>query len=1136
ETSFEPSDNEENKGNENKDELDERIEMKQEFVEDRKIIENNENIELTFQSTDTQTQEEFFEEKRASQKACTLETGLAYCFKCILWTGIISKYTANVKAFELFVNFVNDVLSHLFELVKDDTITSITCKFVCTNGNEDKVAKLVESSKRETEFEKLFILVNTYKQFDTIVNLFRRVMSRYFLWKDISKELISCSIFSENRKFASFPKMLQRYHDAFDLLKTLEQPMNILDVLRESNAFRKIWDEVKQSCKGDLKAVMEQCVTQAKEKWKALAISVHKKSLVLDQLTWFMETNLAIEISLLFADVDKSEIDTAKRDEIVRDLQCMIGKVSKLRKLIVPWKKMIDTTNVVKALHKQSKDIALSDNWNKFIAAFNKICPLFLNECKLPGSELMVSVSIEEAIQCFDICWECFQDKASNCIDFLNLCANNKSKIAELANNENLCDPEHFENTMETLDNCRDMKFQGLVSALRVACINFRTKIWDVHFQSMTDLANAILTLPSSHDEFVAKFSTCCNEDLSRISFYVEEAGKLQNQQSFDLIHAAMKRGYWIFATCEQVLSFYADGSNRTCINLDTEAFLLHVDDTTMDHEKLERSVDRVLLGYSKEKLKDAQKLVKQLEICKEISLCRIEFWQKGGKKEHEVTKLQTKEKMQVFRNKKLEWQQRLQEWNTTRMSLREKYPSFNYFCFCELRLLIKKLDDILVSDQSLWELHASRHIVPLLQRLDYRYSKGLDCLRKWHRIVKLLREVRSPNDYGSEEEELGKMLNIIWECSKNNQFTNMFTLCPLDAGKPYLIIEQNTNAFCVFELFQSVGMVPRAEHILICKSTTLEEEIECLLFRAIIAAKRASNKKAPLYCLMWPENLSEETAKKVVKLFHLLLLSETALQNLDTIPYLLVVISANPDHVLCHTLLPFRLHRPISLSEQTAQSIFSQMYCNDWTSFVAQKHTNKNPFVQLYTSERVGMGKSYKIRNESQKTSQHVCIAFNSSDIEWKFLVQNFWRYHPSQSDLAIVPNRKISDHDIIAFHLDLSSSISTEINNFLFELLFLQHVNTGQNILECFHVNHNMAFFIEIPSKLSDDKQTPQQLLYTLFGPIAFPILDVNTENNLYDYGKEAQYAFKWIREFDANHLKSREEKKIFFIFKYI
>ncbi|ETN99354.1 hypothetical protein RFI_38127, partial [Reticulomyxa filosa] len=739
---------------------------------------------------------------------------------------------------------------------------------------------------------------------------------------------------------------------------------------------------------------------------------------------------------------------------------------------------------------------------------------------------ITTSVSIEEVTQCFDICYNCFPDKVLACTEFLDLCINNRSKIHELATNENLCNPEYFENTMETLDNCRDMKFQGLVSALRMVCDNFHTKIWDVHFQSMSDLACAILALPSSHNEFVVKFSAYCNEDLSRISFYVEEAGNLQNQQSFDFIHAAMERGYWTFATCEQVLQFYTHKSNQAHTSLDTKDFLLHVDNTTMDYEKLERNIDRVLLGYSREHLKKAKKLVKRLEICKEISSYRIEFWQKGGKKEHEVTKLQTKEKTQVFRNKKLEWQQRLQKWNTTRMSLREKYPSLNYFCFCELRLLIKKLDDILLSDQSLWELHASRHIVPLLQRLDHQYSNGLTFLQEWKKVsISTALESKDQHDDNgyTDVEELGRIMDVIWKHSKNNQFTDIFTRYLLDAGKPHLIIEQSINVFYVYGLFQSFGMVPRAEHIVICKSTTLEEEIECLLFRAIIAAKTAINKKAPLYCLMLPENLpEEETAKKVVKLFHLLLLSETALQKLGAIPYSLVIISASPNNALCHTLLPFRFHRPISLFEQTAQSIFSQMYCNDWTSFVAQKDVNKKPFVQLYTSKCVGMGKSYKIRKDCEKASQRVCIAFNSEDIEWKFLVHNFWRYHPSQSDLAIVPNRQISDHDIIAFHLDLSSSISTEINNFLFELLFLQHVNTGQNILECFHVNHNMAFFIEIPSKLSIDKQTPQQLLYTLFGPIAFPILDVNTKNNPYVYGQEAQYALKWIREFNANCLK--------------
>ncbi|ETO16450.1 hypothetical protein RFI_20886, partial [Reticulomyxa filosa] len=278
---------------------------------------NSRNIGQIIRSDNTHMQEEFLEEKRASQNAHVLETSLAYCFKCILWMDIISENIANVKAFQLFVNFVNDTLSHLFELVKDDTITLATCKFVCTNGNEDKVANLVKLSKPEMELGKQEMkfkeLLDKYKQFDTIVNLFERVMSRYFLVEDISKDLVLCCTFSETRRFASFQNM---FHNAFDLLKTLEQPMNILDVLIESNVFHKIWNQIKKSCQGDLKVIMEQCVVQAKEKWKALATAVHKKTLSLEHLMWFIDTELITEIDLLFADVDKHGIDTAKRDEI----------------------------------------------------------------------------------------------------------------------------------------------------------------------------------------------------------------------------------------------------------------------------------------------------------------------------------------------------------------------------------------------------------------------------------------------------------------------------------------------------------------------------------------------------------------------------------------------------------------------------------------------------------------------------------------------------------------------------------------------------------------------------------------------------------------------------------------------------
>ncbi|ETO01941.1 hypothetical protein RFI_35497 [Reticulomyxa filosa] len=131
---------------------------------------------------------------------------------------------------------------------------------------------------------------------------------------------------------------------------------------------------------------------------------------------------------------------------------------------------MIDTTNIIRELHKQLKSIALDNNWNNFVTELNKICHLFLNECKPLKSELMVttSASIEEMTQCFDICYKCFPESVSNCTEFLDLCINNEPKIAELVNNENLCNFEHFVNTMDAEnEDDNKKKFMNMLSLIK---------------------------------------------------------------------------------------------------------------------------------------------------------------------------------------------------------------------------------------------------------------------------------------------------------------------------------------------------------------------------------------------------------------------------------------------------------------------------------------------------------------------------------------------------------------------------------------------------------------------------------------------------------------------------------------------
>ncbi|ETO07612.1 hypothetical protein RFI_29781 [Reticulomyxa filosa] len=116
------------------------------------------------------------------------------------------------------------------------------------------------------------------------------------------------------------------------------------------------------------------------------------------------------------------------------------------------------------------------------------------------------------------------------------------------------------------------------------------------------------------------------------------------------------------------------------------------------------------------------------------------------------------------------------------------------------------------------------------------------------------------------------------------------------------------------------------------------------------------------------------------------------------------------------------------------------------------------------------------------------------------------------------IVTKKKRTKDDLVVYHLDISSCVGKEMNDFLFQLLYLQHIDTDG----CsFHVNPNMAFFIEIPSKF-DLFSKASDILYTLFPRPKFLTVDVNETNNPFQLGKEEQYCIKWIKEFQAGNLR--------------
>ncbi|ETN99960.1 hypothetical protein RFI_37508, partial [Reticulomyxa filosa] len=106
-----------------------------------------------------------------------------------------------------------------------------------------------------------------------------------------------------------------------------------------------------------------------------------------------------------------------------------------------------------------------------------------------------------------------------------------------------------------------------------------------------------------------------------------------------------------------------------------------------------------------------------------------------------------------------------------------------------------------------------------------------------------------------------------------------------------------------------------------------------------------------------------------------------------------------------------------------------------------------------------------------------------------------------------------------IIVYHLDVSSCVNLNINGLFFQLFFLQHIDTHPS---SFHVNPNMIFFVELPSKFDNVQDTPHNILYTLFSEIKFPLISADKASNPFLYKEKAQYCLKWMKEYYSDNLK--------------
>ncbi|ETO05187.1 ATPase [Reticulomyxa filosa] len=884
-------------------------------------------------------------------------------------------------------------------MADNKSVAFCVCEFLACDRNEYNIQSSCRSLSEwkddnmiQSKVNALLAMLTKYKKFVHLKQLFIAVLTSYMTFDDLSTQLQEFSHFCNNCNSESFPKASQKYQDEQKIFQKMEEPMRQLANLKDSCAFKKLWNlyrkEMKEQKKLTFETSMDELYNQVNKRWRELRQTMEKESSSMEDLKWFEASELSLELQFLFPNWPPE-----RRESVAKSIDEKREKIKRLEKMIVPWAKLKEATETLKKYHKSNHTIKNDNNWNRFVKSLE-------NSSKVLKEQ---EPSIQRLSQCYDECASCFGNEALQCVELLDLIVKyEKTLIEQLATSDNFANKEHFANTLETLDNCKDIRFQQLVSALRAVNGNIQEYIWDANLQETSQVARAILAIHRRDNEFTIRFKKCCDEDLGRISFLVEEAGQMQAVQSFSLLEKAQKIGQWNFAGCDQVLQV---NSNVIDSNEEkkqrNEWLVLQIGADKLNYDQIEQAIDRVLLGFSKEKqLKGVESLIKQFGTCKDIETLRVMFWRKGGRQATDKLYLSVKESLEVFKNLQSEWKQRLEEWQSECVKLRAEYPILNYFTFNEVRFLSKKLNDIVSCDPNHREILCSKFILPFLQRIDSHLSSALPYVEKWK--------------FEAVEEnkiliQFGTVFSEIWINLKNHSDVYRNTSSyELEYSKPNLIIQNANTMLSVLDLFKCVGIIPRIEHILICKENTTEEEIECLLFRAITSANRIHEERvnlhSPLYCLMWPEMLPLETLERVTKLFHTLLLSGEALDKLKKIPYLLVVMSTSPNSMLSQKLNRFRLSQRIGMNDQTRNLLIQQLYAN--------RNSNNKPFVQLYVSDEIGMGKSFKIEQdiasirEVNSKIQAVRVAFNSSDIDWKSIMEGFWRYHPCTNEEQVQEN----------------------------------------------------------------------------------------------------------------------------------
>ncbi|ETO28897.1 hypothetical protein RFI_08229, partial [Reticulomyxa filosa] len=479
---------------------------------------------------------------------------LEHCFLCIPWLSLLT--VQGEKKPKILIDleiFVKESLHKLFQMVQNKTIKFCVFRFLECSNNKENLKTLHQSllklkdddNNKDTQddLQKLLTLLEKYKEFVHLKELYVTV-SVHYKFDENTNELQQFSRFCENWDLESFPDAQEKY---LKELETLQKTKHQLEELREvtgSWVFKKLWTACQIELKGEMMLPFQETVNTLHKNtfssWNKLKQTMTKETFQIKDIEWFKSCELSSELVHMFPLMSRTEIQS-----LTQSIETKLKKIKKFKSMQTPWSKLIEATEVVKKNYKLNSKIAEDSDWIDFVNEFNK------------GKSFLTKTeaSVQQLSTCYDNCAGNFKEVDSECVELLDLIAKHEETlIKELTTSTHFVNKNHFENTIETLNNSKDPSLQTLVGALRTVNENIRECIWNVSFERVTDLANALLKLHKTDQMFVHKFRKCCDADLNSVSYLVEEAGQLQAVQSLEVLTQAAQIGKWVFASCNQVL------------------------------------------------------------------------------------------------------------------------------------------------------------------------------------------------------------------------------------------------------------------------------------------------------------------------------------------------------------------------------------------------------------------------------------------------------------------------------------------------------------------------------------------------------------------------------------------------------